>query len=45
MLGQPLVVAHDPRLGPGSPTAIRHAQASSGGWMLAVIVASAEVML
>ena len=24
----------------GSPTAIRHAQASSGGWMLDVIVAS-----
>ena len=38
---QPVVLARRSRaLGAGSPTAIRHAQASAGGWMLAVIVAS-----
>ncbi len=42
---QPVVVAHDPRHGAGSPTAMRQAQASSGGWMLAVIGASGEVTL
>ena len=44
--GQPVVVADDRPAPPaGSPTAIRHAQASTGGWMLAVIGASGEVTL
>ena len=45
MRAQPVVVLDDPGDGRGSPTAIRHAQASTGGWMLEVIAASGEVTL
>ena len=42
VLAQPVVVADDCRHAAGSPTAIRHAHASDGGWMLDVIGASAR---
>ncbi len=42
---QPLVVAGDPGSAAGSPTAIRQAHASKGGWMVPVIGAEREATL